>query len=235
MLEIKRHEKKKAAGRQSGSCEGGKKKRKEKRRHSDHRRLRAPNRTTFAIRVQHLPPGPLTTGATAHFLFGGLRSRADGVDELEVRHQEGSRLRLQQMYSLWNNHLEKQNKNKTKLLKSNSPRLRVLLVHALLALLEQADGLLGLLGQVLHEDPEVLVVSQGFHLALVARQDGAQVLVGVGQQVQDVGGAVLQSQFGVLAEAHHLRAEGGWEVRDQTPSGAGTWVQRRELAGGWGG
>lgn len=95
-------------------------------------------------------------------------------------------------------------KKKQKTLESNSPWLRVLLVHALLALLEQADGLLGLLGQVLHEDPEVLVVSQGLHLALVARQDGAQVLVGVGQQVQDVGGAVLQSQFGVLAEAHHL-------------------------------
>lgn len=103
----------------------------------------------------------------------------------------------------------------------DSPRLRVLLVHALLALLEQANGLLGLLGQVLHEDSEVLVVSQSFHLALVARQDGAQVLVGVGQQVQDVGGAVLQSQFGVLAEAHHLRGEAACTVRDQTQSDAG--------------
>lgn len=67
----------------------------------------------------------------------------------------------------------------------------VLLVHAFLALLEQADGLLGLLGEVLHEDPEVLVVPQHLHFALVARQDGAQVLVGVWQQVQDVRGAVL--------------------------------------------
>lgn len=40
-----------------------------------------------------------------------------------------------------------------------SPGLRVLLIHALLALLEQADGLLGLLGQVLHEDAEILVVA----------------------------------------------------------------------------
>lgn len=41
------------------------------------------------------------------------------------------------------------------------------------------------------------------------------MLVGVGQQVQDVGGAVLQSQFGVLAEAHHLREEAACRVRDQ--------------------
>lgn len=87
------------------------------------------------------------------------------------------------------------------------PGLRILLIHPLLALLEQADGLLGLLGQVLHEDPEVLVVSQRLHLALVASQDGAQVLVGVWQQVEDVRGAVLQSQFGVLAQPHHLQME----------------------------
>lgn len=91
----------------------------------------------------------------------------------------------------------------------HSPRLRVLLVHALLPLLEQADGLFGLLGQVLHEDPEVLVLPQSLHFALVAGQDGAQVLVGVWQQVQDVRGAVLQSQFGVLTQAHHLHEDRG--------------------------
>lgn len=71
------------------------------------------------------------------------------------------------------------------------PRLGVLLIHPFLPFLEEADGLLGFFHQVLHEDPEILVLSQGLHLALVAGQDGAQVLVGVRQQVQDVGGAVL--------------------------------------------
>lgn len=89
------------------------------------------------------------------------------------------------------------------------PRLRVLLVHPFLSLLEQADGLFGLLGQVLHEDPEVLILPQSLHFTFVARQDGAQVLVGVWQQVQDVRGAVLQSQFGVLTQAHHLHEERG--------------------------
>lgn len=86
-----------------------------------------------------------------------------------------------------------------------SPGLRVLLIHAFLALLKQADGLLGLLGQVLHEDPEVIVVPQSLHFPLIARQDCAQVLVCVWQQVKDVRGAVLQSQLGVLAQAHHLQ------------------------------
>ena len=85
-----------------------------------------------------------------------------------------------------------------------SPGLRVLLVHALLSLLEKADGLLGLLGQVLHEDAEILVVAERLHLSLVAGQDGAKVLVGVWQQVQDVRWAVLQGQLGVLAQSHHL-------------------------------
>lgn len=86
-----------------------------------------------------------------------------------------------------------------------SPGLRVLLIHALLALLEQTVGLLGLLGQVLHEDSKILIFPQGFHFALVAWQNRAQVLVCIWQQVQDVRGAVLQGQFGVLAMAHHLQ------------------------------
>lgn len=84
------------------------------------------------------------------------------------------------------------------------PRLRVLLIHPLFPLLEEADGLLGFLHQVLHEHTEVLVFSQGLHLPLVAGQDGPEVLVGVGQKVQDVGRAVLQGQLWVLAQAHHL-------------------------------
>lgn len=80
-----------------------------------------------------------------------------------------------------------------------SPRLRVLLVHALFAFLEQTDGLLRLLRQVLHEDAEVLVVTQSLHLALVTGQDGAKMLVGVGQQVQDVRRTVLEGELRVLA------------------------------------
>lgn len=38
------------------------------------------------------------------------------------------------------------------------PGLRIFLIHSLLAFFKQADGLLGLLSQVLHEDPEVLIV-----------------------------------------------------------------------------
>lgn len=86
------------------------------------------------------------------------------------------------------------------------PGLRVLLVHPLLGLLEQAHGLLGLVAQVLHEDAEVLVLPQDLHLAFVAGQEGAKVLVGVGQQVQDVWGAVLQRHLGILTQTHHLEA-----------------------------
>lgn len=77
-------------------------------------------------------------------------------------------------------------------------------MHPLLGLLEKAHGLLGLVGQVLHKHAEVLVLPEDLHLALVARQDGAQVLVRVRQQVQDVRWAVLQRHLGVLAQAHHL-------------------------------
>lgn len=90
-----------------------------------------------------------------------------------------------------------------------SPGLGVLLIHPLLGLLEQAHGLLGLVAQVLHEDAKVLVVPQDLHLAFVAGQDGAKVLVGVGQQVQDVRGTVLQRYLGILTQAHHLNSRQG--------------------------
>jgi len=80
-----------------------------------------------------------------------------------------------------------------------SPGLRVLLKHSLFAVFEQAYGLLGLLSQVLHENTKVLVVSQRFHLAFIAGQDSAEMLVGVWQQVQDVWRTVLQGQLGILA------------------------------------
>lgn len=84
------------------------------------------------------------------------------------------------------------------------PGLRVLLIHPLLGLLEQAHGLLGLVAQVLHEDAEILILPQDLHLAFVAGQDGAKVLVGVRQQVQDVRGTVLQRHLGILTQTHHL-------------------------------
>lgn len=64
-----------------------------------------------------------------------------------------------------------------------SPGLRVFLIHAFLSLLKQADGLFGLFSQVLHEDPEVLIVPKSLHFTLIAGQDCAQVLVGIRQKV----------------------------------------------------
>lgn len=86
----------------------------------------------------------------------------------------------------------------------SQPGLGVLLKHPLLGLLKKAHGLLRLVGQVLHDHAEILVLPEDLHLALVPRQDGAEVLVGVRQQVQDVGRAVLQRHLWVLAQAHHL-------------------------------
>lgn len=71
------------------------------------------------------------------------------------------------------------------------PGLRVLLVHPLLGLLKKTHGLLCLVGQVLHDHTEILVLPEDFHFALISRQNGAQVLVGVRQQIQDVGRTVL--------------------------------------------
>lgn len=84
------------------------------------------------------------------------------------------------------------------------PGLRVLLIHPLLGLLEKAHGLLGLVGQVLHEHAEILVLPEDLHFALVSGQDGSQVLVCVWQQVQDVRRAILQRHLWVLAQTHHL-------------------------------
>lgn len=100
------------------------------------------------------------------------------------------------------------------------PGLRVLLIHPLLGLLEQAHGLLGLVAQVFHEDAEILILAQDLHLAFVPGQDGAKVLVGVGQQVQDVRGTVLQRHLGILTQTHDLDAKhkGGQFQTGQTDS-----------------
>lgn len=84
------------------------------------------------------------------------------------------------------------------------PGLRVLLIHPLLGLLKKAHGLLRLVGQVLHDHAEILVLPEDLHFALVSRQNGAQVLVGIRQKVQDVGWAVFQCHLRVLAQTHHL-------------------------------
>lgn len=84
------------------------------------------------------------------------------------------------------------------------PGLGVLLIHPLLGLLKKAHGLLSLIGQVLHDHAEILVLPKDLYFALVSGQNGAQVLVGIWQQVQDVGWAVLQCHFWVLAQTHHL-------------------------------
>lgn len=81
----------------------------------------------------------------------------------------------------------------------NLPGLGVLLVHPLLGLLKKAHGLLRLVGQVVNDHTKILVFPENLHLALVSGQDGAQVLVGVWQQIEDVGRAVLQRHLGVLA------------------------------------
>lgn len=61
------------------------------------------------------------------------------------------------------------------------PVLRLLLVHPLLALLEEADRSLGLLHEAIDVDLEVLVLAElgQFLGVLVLAEDQAQVLVGV--------------------------------------------------------
>lgn len=82
------------------------------------------------------------------------------------------------------------------------PVLRLLLVHPLLPLFEQPDGSFGFLHQAVDVDFEVLVLAElGQPLVLlVFAQDETQVLVGVGQDVQDVRRAVFQLEPGVLAQ-----------------------------------
>lgn len=82
--------------------------------------------------------------------------------------------------------------------------MRVLVKHFFLALLEELDGLLALPHQVDDEYVEVLVAVQLCHVVLVLGIDQPQSLVGVGQDVQDERGRVLQVHLLVLAQLHHL-------------------------------
>lgn len=82
------------------------------------------------------------------------------------------------------------------------PVLGLLLVHPLLPLLEQSDGSFGFLHEAVDVDFKVLVLTQlGQPLVLlVFAQNKPQMLVGIGQNVQDVRRTVLQLEPGVLAE-----------------------------------
>lgn len=73
----------------------------------------------------------------------------------------------------------------------NLPGLGVLLIHPLLGFFKKAHCLLSLVGQVLYDHAKVLVFPKDLHFALISRQDGAQVLVGIRQEIQDVGWTVL--------------------------------------------
>lgn len=47
------------------------------------------------------------------------------------------------------------------------PGLRVLLIHPFLGLLEEAHGLLGLVGEIIDDHAEILVLPEDLYLALV--------------------------------------------------------------------
>lgn len=84
------------------------------------------------------------------------------------------------------------------------PGLGVLLIHPLFGLLKKAHGLLSLVGQVLHDHAKILILAKDLYFALISGQNGAEVLVGIRQQVQDVGRAVFQCHLRVLAQTYHL-------------------------------
>ena len=86
-----------------------------------------------------------------------------------------------------------------------TPSLGARLVeYLLLGVFEQADRLLALVHKVLHEDAEELVLVQKGHVLLVVLEHDAEVLVGVGQNVQDKRGTVLQVESPIGAVSHDL-------------------------------
>lgn len=85
-----------------------------------------------------------------------------------------------------------------------SPIVRVLIVHFLLALFEQLDGLLAFAYDIQYEHVEVLVGVQLGQVVLVLRVYKPEPLIGVGQYVQYERRRVFQVHFGVLAQFDHL-------------------------------
>ena len=79
-----------------------------------------------------------------------------------------------------------------------------LVEYLLLGVLEQPHRLLALVHEVLHEDTEELVLVEERHVLLVVLEHDAQMLVRVGQDVQDERRAVLEVQSPVGALVHNL-------------------------------
>lgn len=85
-----------------------------------------------------------------------------------------------------------------------SPIMRVLVVHFLLALLEQLDGLFAFAYHVQYEHVEMLVVVQFGQVVLVLRVYEPEPLIGVGQYVEYERRRVLQIHLGMLTEFDHF-------------------------------
>ena len=66
-----------------------------------------------------------------------------------------------------------------------------LVVDLILGVFEEPHRLFALVHEVLHEEAEKLVIVEEGDVLLVALEHGAQVLVGVGENVQDERRAVL--------------------------------------------
>lgn len=81
---------------------------------------------------------------------------------------------------------------------------RVFVVHFLFSVLEKLDCQLGLLEKVLYVYPKILAVVQNVHSILVLRNNQLQMLVSVGQNVQDVWRTVLEAEPLVLTVLYHL-------------------------------
>ena len=83
-------------------------------------------------------------------------------------------------------------------------RVQVHNTYLFLAVLEELDCLLALLLEVLDEDLEVLDGVEGGQLVLVLAVDHPQVLVRVGQDVQNEWGRILKKLI-VKASGHCVR------------------------------
>lgn len=82
--------------------------------------------------------------------------------------------------------------------------MRVLVVHLLLALLEQFDGLFAFAYHVQYEYVEVLVVVQLRQVVLILCVYKPKPLIGVRQYVKYERRRVLQVHLGMLTQFHHF-------------------------------
>ena len=70
--------------------------------------------------------------------------------------------------------------------------MRVFLEHAVFAVSEELDGLFAFADEIVYEDFKIFVLVEKVNPVLVLRDDQPQMLVGVGEDVQDVRRRVLQ-------------------------------------------